>query len=63
MKQVELSISQVSAIAHKTGILFGEIVATTSSGVECLDMVKNEDAIRMAAVLSELVFKQGKRAS
>jgi hypothetical protein len=61
LKQVELPIGQISGIAHSTGIMFGEIVATTSGGNEILDLIIKKDVLRVAAALSELVSKNEKR--
>ena len=55
MKQVELPMHQISGIGHQTGMMFGEIVATTSGGSEALTMIPKSDVVMVAAALSELV--------
>ena len=61
MKQIELPIAQISGVAHKTGLMYGEVTASTSGGEEVIDWINKKDVVQVASALSEVVNLFGKR--
>jgi hypothetical protein len=63
LKQVDLPLSQISSISHKTGFFFGEISVTTSGGIRKIENVSKRDALKVASVISSLVHGEKPRAA
>lgn len=55
LKQLELPLAQISAIAHKTGLLFGTISISTSSATEAITQIVKADTVNIANIISSLV--------
>ncbi len=55
LKQMELPLSQISAISHKTGLLLGKIEVSTAGGTKLIDMIEKKDVTKVAQIISELV--------
>jgi hypothetical protein len=57
LKQVDLPLHQISSLAHKTGLVFGELHIATSGGFCVVENIPKGDAAKVAAIVSALVRK------
>lgn len=55
LKQVELPLKQISALSHKTGLLFGEIHISTSGGKSVIQTIPKGEVAKIAAIISSLI--------
>ncbi len=55
LKQVELPLKQISALSHKTGLMFGEIHISTSGGNSVIQSIPKSEVAKIAAIISTLV--------
>lgn len=55
LKQVELPLRQISAMSHKTGLLFGEIHIATGGGKSVIQSIPKGEVAKIAAIISALV--------
>lgn len=57
LKQVELPLAHISAVAHKTGLMFGKIEVSTAGGAKCISMIEKKDVPKVAKIISDLVLE------
>jgi len=62
LKQVELPISQISAIVHKTGLVLGEIIVSTSGGAKHIKQIRKQDVVKFAQILSDIIKNKENKA-
>jgi leucyl aminopeptidase len=55
LKQMELPLSHISAISHKTGLVLGKIEVSTAGGTKLIDMIDKKDVAKVAQIISDLV--------
>jgi hypothetical protein len=55
LKQMELPISDISAISHEIGLLYGKIQVATSGGISLIEMIDKKDIKKVAEAISDLV--------
>jgi hypothetical protein len=55
LKQVELPLKQISAITHKTGVLFGELWVYSSAGMNAVRNIPKAQVPKIAMLISNLV--------
>jgi hypothetical protein len=55
LKQMELPISDISAISHEIGLLYGKIQVATSGGISLIEMIDKKDVKKVAEAISDLV--------
>lgn len=55
LKQVDIHFDQVSAVAHKTGLLLGEIMVTTGGGLVKVEKISKQDVPRVATLIKDRI--------
>ena len=55
LKQMELPIRQISAVAHKVGLVLGKITVSTSGGAKEISQIDKRDVAKVAAAISEQI--------
>lgn len=55
LKQMEMPLTQISAISHKVGLVFGNIQVSTAGGTKKIDMIRKQDVPKVAQIISDLV--------
>lgn len=55
LKQMELPISKITGVTHKTGLLFGEITVEAADSHKHIEKILNDDVVRVAQAISEVV--------
>lgn len=55
LKQMELPLSHISSVSHKTGLVFGKIEVSTAGGTKLIDMIEKKDVPKVAQIISNLV--------
>lgn len=55
LKQIEYPYEKISTIAHKTGLMFGEIVIGTSSGDVKIETISKADVPKMTEIISNRI--------
>ena len=55
MKQMEMPLKHISAISHKTGLMFGEISVQTSGGTHKISKVFKKNVSLIARTISDLI--------
>lgn len=55
LKQIEMPLSEIQTIQHKTGIVFGELLITTAGGAKKIEKLWKKGTERFAALLSEQI--------
>jgi hypothetical protein len=55
LKQVELPLRQISALSHKTGLMYGEIHIATGGGNSVIQSIPKGEVAKVASVISALV--------
>jgi hypothetical protein len=55
LKQVDMPLSQISSIAHRTGFFFGEIEVATASGKRKIESISKRDVLKIASIISGLI--------
>jgi hypothetical protein len=63
LKQMEMSLDQISAISHKTGLLLGEIQVSTSGGTKKIENITKTDVVKVAQIISDLVKQSREKPS
>jgi hypothetical protein len=63
LKQTDLPLSQISSISHKTGLFFGEIQVSTSSGTTTIARVNKRDVIKICSIISGLIHSSSQPPS
>lgn len=59
LKQVDMPLSQIDSISHKTGLLFGEIKVATASGAKTIGSITKRDVVKIASIIAGLVHGGG----
>jgi hypothetical protein len=57
LNQMELPLSQIRSISHKTGIIFGKIEVSTGGGTKIIDNIEKSDVKKIAQIISDLINK------
>jgi hypothetical protein len=57
LKQMELSLSHISSVAYKTGLIFGRIQFSAAGGTKRIEMVRKNDVSKVAHIISGLIAK------
>ncbi len=57
LKQMELPITQISAVSHRTGMLFGKIEVSTAGGTKSVTQIQKGDVPKVAQIISDLVHR------
>lgn len=55
LKQMELPLSHISAVSHKTGLLFGKIEVSSAGGTKVISQIQKKDVAKVAQIISDLV--------
>ena len=55
LKQLELPISRIKSVSHKTGFLMGEVLVDTGGETKKIEHIVKADVLKFAAALSELI--------
>lgn len=55
MKQVDMPLSKISSIAQKTGLFFGEIEVSTSSGSKKISSIPKKNVLKISSILAGLI--------
>lgn len=55
LKQIEYPYEKISTIAHKTGLMFGEITIGTSSGDVKIETISKADVPKMTEIISNRI--------
>lgn len=55
LKQMELPMRQISAVAHSTGLVLGKLTVSTSGGAKEISQIDKRDVARVAAAISEQI--------
>ena len=55
LKQVDMPLSQVDSISHKTGLFFGEIEVATASGSKTIGKITKRDVVKVASIIAGLI--------
>lgn len=65
LKQMEMPISQISAVSHKTGIMFGKLEISTAGGTKEIGQIEKKDVPKIAQIISDLVnnYREAKSSS
>lgn len=58
LKQMELPISHISAVSHKTGLMFGKIEVSSAGGTKTISMIEKQDVPKIAQIISDLLVPQ-----
>jgi hypothetical protein len=58
LKQMEMPLSQISAVSHKVGLVLGRIEVSTSGGSKVIDNIDKTDVVKVAQILSDLINKE-----
>lgn len=59
LKQVDMPLSQIDSISHKTGLLFGEIAVATAAGAKTIGSITKKDVVKIASIISGLIHGHG----
>jgi hypothetical protein len=57
LKQLELPLQHISAVSHKTGLIFGKIEVATGGGIKKIDNIDKKDVVKVAQIISDLINK------
>ena len=57
LKQMELPLSHISAVSHKTGLIFGKIEISTAGGTKTIGTIQKRDVPKVAQIISGLMHK------
>jgi hypothetical protein len=55
LKQIDLPITHISSISHKTGFFFGEIQVSTSSGGKTIKNIAKRDVLKISSIVAGLI--------
>ena len=55
LKQMEMPLTQITSVSHKTGLMLGEIEINTAGGKKKIETMSKKDVPKVAAIVSDLV--------
>ncbi len=55
LKQMEMPLTQITSVSHKTGLMFGDIEIYTAGGKKKIETISKRDVPKVAAILSDLI--------
>lgn len=63
LRQIDMPLSQISSISHKSGLFFGELQVSTASGAKCIGSIAKRDILKLCSIISGLIHGSRKKAA
>lgn len=61
LRQIDMPLSQISSISHKSGLFFGELQVSTASGAKCIGSIAKKDVLKLCSIISGLIHGSKKK--
>lgn len=63
LKQIDMPLSHISSVSHKTGFFLGEITVATAGGARTIAKIKKREVLKISTLISTLAYKLDRLAA
>lgn len=55
LRQLDMPLSQISTVSHKSGLFFGELQVSTSAGSKSIGSIPKKDILKLTSIISSIL--------